>query len=66
MKQYAIMQRGKVVNYIYGTYEEARSLVRQRIRVSVLKGRSVKKGLWDKVSRNPVSISAYGYKIVAI
>jgi hypothetical protein len=68
MKMYRIMQRGKEVGAIYGTYNEARSLVRSRIRRSVKKGRTTTKGHWDfdSISRNPTSIKAYGYRIVAV
>lgn len=61
---YTILKRGKPVARVAGTYEDARCLVRMMIRRAVQSKRTVKKGMWDDVSRNPTGIKEYGYKIV--
>lgn len=68
MKQYVIKKRGKEVTSIYGTYDEARSLVRQIIRRRAKAGKLVPNfatvGYMDGTSRNPTKLA--GYKIVAV
>ena len=65
---YVIKKNGKRVTLKDGsmfiTYEMARRAVRAAIRRAVRKGKAVRQGMWDGVSRNPTGLRAYGYEIV--
>lgn len=54
---------------VFGTYEQARQFARKQLRVMARKGkikRNISTVLWDSVSRNPSSITAYNFSIVRV
>jgi len=54
---------GSTIKALFDSYEKARREARKRIRKAVAKGQAARMGLWDDISRNPTSLSRYGYHI---
>jgi len=74
MKQYKVRRaNGSTFKTLFTTYEQARSFARSQIRKLVAVGKMkqnptgiVGEGAWDSISRNPVRLAVYGFKIVSV
>lgn len=62
---------GSTFRILFPSYDAARAFARKRIRKTLNHGQRVATAtatgdMWDKTSRNPVSIKRYGYRIVPV